>query len=193
MSDSTSVGKPTAKRVRLGIAARPETKIDARRLFFLLLGVALFFGIYLSPPWPAAIDPIGESFELTAQGKAALALFLLAAVWWVFEVVPIGVTSITIAVTQALFLIRPDKFFVGEVDPIGGPELAMKEFFHPSVWFIFGSIVIGMVFTKTGLTKRLAYKMLALVGERTSMIYLGCFVMTATLTLVMAHTAVAAT
>ena len=136
---------------------------------------------------------MGDSFELSEQGKAALALFLLAAVWWVFEVVPIGVTSIAIAVTQALFLIRPDKFFVGETVPIGGPELAMKEFFHPSVWFIFGSIVIGMVFTKTGLTKRLAYKMLALVGEKTSMIYLGCFVMTAALTLVMAHTAVAAT
>jgi sodium-dependent dicarboxylate transporter 2/3/5 len=39
----------------------------------------------------------------------------------------------------------------------------------------------------------MAYKMLSLVGERTSMIYLGCFVMTATLTLIMAHTAVAAT
>ncbi len=59
--------------------------------------------------------------------------------------------------------------------------------------FIFGSIVIGMVFTKTGLTKRLAYKMLAIVGERTSMIYLGCFVVTAALTHIMAHTAVAAT
>jgi len=34
--------------------------------------------------------------------------------------------------------------------------------------------------------------MLALVGERTSMIYLGSFVMTAALTLIMAHTAVAA-
>jgi len=34
--------------------------------------------------------------------------------------------------------------------------------------------------------------MLVLVGERTSMIYLGCFVMTAGLTLIMAHTAVAA-
>jgi solute carrier family 13 (sodium-dependent dicarboxylate transporter), member 2/3/5 len=32
-----------------------------------------------------------------------------------------------------------------------------------------------------------------MIGERTSMIYLGCFVMTAALTLVMAHTAVAAT
>jgi sodium-dependent dicarboxylate transporter 2/3/5 len=63
----------------------------------------------------------------------------------------------------------------------------------PSVLFIFGSLVIGMVFTKTGLTKRLAYKMLAVVGERTSMIYLGCFVVTAALTHIMAHTAVAAT
>jgi len=35
--------------------------------------------------------------------------------------------------------------------------------------------------------------MLVIVGERTSMIYLGCFVLITLLTLVMAHTAVAAT
>ena len=167
--------------------------IDWRRVFFLSLGVVLFFTVYLSPPWPAAIDPMGDAFELSSQGKAALGLFLLAAVWWVFEVVPIGVTSITIGVVQALFLIRPDLMVAGGAPPVGGAELAFKEFFHPSVWFIFGSIVIGMVFTKTGLTKRLAYKMLVLVGEKTSRIYLGCFIMTAALTLVMAHTAVAAT
>jgi sodium-dependent dicarboxylate transporter 2/3/5 len=63
----------------------------------------------------------------------------------------------------------------------------------PSVLFIFASLVIGMVFTKTGLTNRLAYKMLAIVGEKTSMIYLGCFVVTAGLTHIMARTAVAAT
>jgi sodium-dependent dicarboxylate transporter 2/3/5 len=39
----------------------------------------------------------------------------------------------------------------------------------------------------------MAYKMLAIVGEKTSMIYLGCFVVTAALTHIMAHTAVAAT
>lgn len=38
-----------------------------------------------------------------------------------------------------------------------------------------------------------AYKMLSIIGERTSMIYLGCFVMIALLTHLMAHTAVAAT
>jgi sodium-dependent dicarboxylate transporter 2/3/5 len=167
--------------------------IDWRRVFFMSLGVALFFAVFMSPPWPAAIDPMGDAFELSNQGKAALGLFLLAAVWWVFEVVPIGVTSITIGVVQALFLIRPDIMLAGSQTTVGGAELAFKEFMHPSVWFIFGSIVIGMVFTKTGLTKRLAYKMLVLVGEKTSRIYLGCFIMTAALTLVMAHTAVAAT
>ncbi len=188
-------GDNTTAKQRRAFFLHREKKydIDWRRLFFLSLGVVLFFTVYLSPPWPDAIDPMGEAFQLSGQGKAALGLFLLAAVWWVFEVVPIGVTSITIGVVQALFLIRPDIMLVGGDAPVGGAELAFKEFFHPSVWFIFGSIVIGMVFTKTGLTKRLAYKMLVLVGEKTSRIYLGCFVMTAALTLVMAHTAVAAT
>jgi sodium-dependent dicarboxylate transporter 2/3/5 len=181
------------RRWTMRFRRKRSTPIDRKRLFFTVLGLGLFFLVYMSPPWPDAIDPMGEAFQLSAQGKAALGLFLLAAVWWVFEVIPIGVTSITIAVVQVLFLIRPDVMLVGGVDPVPGGELAFKEFMHPSVWFIFGSIVIGMVFTKTGLTKRLAYKMLVLVGEKTSRIYLGCFVMTAILTHVMAHTAVAAT
>jgi sodium-dependent dicarboxylate transporter 2/3/5 len=154
-------------------------QVDWRRLLFLFGGIALFSIVYLSPSWPDAIDPVGKHFELTREGKAALALFLLTATWWVFEVVPIGVTSIAIGVVQALFLIRDSR-------------VAFSDFMDPSVWFIFGSIVIGMAFSRTGLTRRMAYKMLALVGERTSMIYLGCFVMTGALTLIMAHTAVAA-
>lgn len=155
-------------------------RIDWKRLFFIFLGLGLFLFVNYCPPWPDAIDPMGEHFELSPQAKGALGVFLLAAVWWVFEVVPIGITSLTIGALQALFLIR-------------SPEVAFKDFADPSVLFIFGSLVFGMVFTKTGLTKRLAYKMLSIVGEKTSMIYLGCFVMTAALTHLMAHTAVAAT
>ncbi len=157
-----------------------DNQFDWKRLVFLLIGVGLFAFVYYCPPWPDAIDPMGENFVLSPQGKGALAVFLLAATWWVFEVVPIGVTSLTIGVLQALFMIRD-------------PKVAFKDFMDPSVLFIFGSIVIGMVFTKTGLTKRIAYKMLSIVGEKTSMIYLGCFIMTSALTHVMAHTAVAAT
>ncbi len=161
-------------------AAEAKTPFDWKRVFFLFLGVALFSIIYYAPPWPDAVDPMGKHFTLSVQGKGALALFALAATWWIFEVLPIGVTGIAIGVIQAMFLIRK-------------PEVAFKDFMDPSVLFIFGSIVIGLVFTKSGLTKRMAYKMLSIVGERTSMIYLGCFVMTVALTHLMAHTAVAAT
>ncbi len=155
-------------------------RIDWRRTAFLLLGLALFVVVYFSPAWPDAVDPAGKRFVLSHEGKGALAVFLLAGTWWVFEVLPIGVTSIAIGVLQAVFAIRP-------------AEKAFSNFMDPSVMFILASVVIGMVFTKTGLTKRLAYKMLEVVGERTSRIYLGCFVVSALLTHIMAHTAVAAT
>ena len=156
------------------------SKIDWRRIIFMLLGMVLFAVVYYIPPLPDAVDPAGKHFVLTREAKGALAVFLLAGTWWLFEVVPIGITSLTIGVLQVIFLIRPAKS-------------AFNDFMDPSVLFIFASIMIGLVFTKTGLTKRLAYKMLTIVGEKTSMIYLGCFLLTAVLTHFMAHTAVAAT
>ncbi|MFH2218976.1 MAG: SLC13 family permease [Pseudomonadota bacterium] len=162
--------------------SNPSVKNDFnwKRSLFLFTGIILFIVVYYASPWPDAVDPLGKPFSLTREGKGALAIFLLAGTWWVFEVVPIGVTSLTIGVLQALYLIRPAK-------------TAFNDFMDPSVMFIFASVVIGLVFTKTGLTKRLAYKMLVIVGEKTSMILLGCFVVTVALTHVMAHTAVAAT
>jgi sodium-dependent dicarboxylate transporter 2/3/5 len=157
-----------------------KSNVDWKKTGFLLLGIVLFALVYWSPGWPDAVDPLGKHFPLTREAKGALAVFLLAGTWWVFEVVPIGITSLAIGVLQALFLIRPARD-------------AFTDFMVPSVMFIFASIVIGLVFTKTGLTRRLAYKMLVIVGEKTSMIYLGCFIVTAALTHIMAHTAVAAT
>ncbi len=161
-------------------ALAPNESFDWKKYLFMAVGVFLFVLVYYSPPWPDAVDPFGKKFVLGPQGKGALAVFLLAATWWVFEVVPIGITSLAIGVLQVLFSVRP-------------AEKAFKDFMDPSVLFIFGSIVVGLVFTKTGLTRRIAYKMLNVVGEKTSMIYLGCFVLTAALTHIMAHTAVAAT
>ena len=153
---------------------------DWRKWTALLGGLTLFLLFYFSPPWADAIDPSGKHFALSPEGKAAIGLFLMAGIWWVFEVIPIGVTAIAIGVFQALFMIRPAKE-------------AFRDFMDPSVMFIFGSMVIGMAFTKTGLTKRIAYKMLAVVGENTRTILLGSMVVTTLLAHVMAHTAAAAT
>jgi len=157
-----------------------NAKIDLKRLCFTFLGVFLFIVVFYSPPWPDAIDPVGKHFPLSPEGKGAIAVFLLAGIWWVFEVIPIGITSLAIGVLQALFFIRPAKE-------------AFNDFMDPAVLFIFSCLMIGLVFTKTGLTKRLAFKMLSLVGEKTTRIYLGIFILITILTHFMAHTAVAAT
>lgn len=162
------------------VVAAPKIPFDWKRIFFILLGLGLFLIIYFMPQWKDAVDPTGKTFPLSQQGKGAIALFLLAGIWWVFEVIPIGVTALAIGVFQALFGIRSAKD-------------AFKDFMDPSVMFIFGSVVVGLAFTKAGLTKRIAYKMLELVGENTGKILLGALIITASLTLVMAHTAAAAT
>ncbi len=182
--------------------------VDWKKYVWMSVGVALFCIVYFCPSFPDAVDPEGKQFKLTYEGQAALALFLLTATWWVFEVIPIGVTSIMLGVIQVLFMIRPGKVVMepatgvveagmnltGKVQEILSPaKVVFGDFMDPAVWFIIGSITFGMVFSKTGLTNRMAYRMLIVVGERTSMIYLGSFVITAALTLIMAHTAVAAT
>ncbi|RKZ13713.1 SLC13/DASS family transporter, partial [bacterium] len=149
------------------------------RLIPLLGGLALFVALAAMPSLPDVTDPQGQIVSLSPHGQAALGLFLLAGVWWIFEVIPVGVTAIVIGVIQSLWLIRD-------------PRTALTDFMDPSVWFIFGSLIMGMAFHRTGLTQRLAYKMLTHIPEKTRAIYLGVFAMTAALTLVMAHTAVAA-
>jgi sodium-dependent dicarboxylate transporter 2/3/5 len=161
------------------ILAPKRRVIDWRRVFFIALGLAVFFSFYFIEYLPDAVDPGGKVFKLPWAGKMSIGLFLMAGVWWVFEVMPIGATSIAIGLFQVLFYIRPAND-------------ALRDFLDPSVWFIFGSVVVGLAFTASGLTKRMAYKMLTVVGERTNMILLGAFVVTAGMTLLMAHTAVAA-
>lgn len=173
--------------VRIGLPEMPEeiilapkkVVIDWKRIFFILLGLGLFFLFYLIPSLPDAVDPGGKVFKLPWEGKMAIGLFLLAAVWWIFEVIPIGATAIAIGLFQTIFMIRT-------------ADAALKDFFDPSVWFIFGSVVMGTAFAHSGLTKRMAYKMLNIVGENTNFILLGTFLIIAGMTLLMAHTAVAA-
>jgi len=153
---------------------------EVKRFAFLLLGFAFILLFYFMPQLGPAVDPSGKVFELPKSGQSAIGLFLLAGIWWVFEVIPIGVTSIAIGVLQPVFGIRS----AGE---------AFRDFMDPTVMFILGSLIVGLTFSKCGLTKRIAYKMLVLVGEDTRKIMLGVFVVTALLTHIMAHTAVAAT
>jgi solute carrier family 13 (sodium-dependent dicarboxylate transporter), member 2/3/5 len=151
-----------------------------KRPLALCLGLAGFLLVYYGPAWPAVQDPMAGDVLLSSAGRGALGIFFLAVIWWLFEVLPVGVTSLAIGSLQVLFAIRPAK-------------ATFNDFMDPSVVFIFAALIIGTVFTKTGLTRRLAYRMLLIAGERTRVILLGSYVVTLLMTHVMAHSAVAVT
>ena len=117
------------------VKIKQKESINLKKIGFLLFGLLLFAIVYWSPAWPDAVDPEGKVFTLSVAGKGAIAVFLLATTWWISEVVPIGVTSLAIGVLQVLFLIRP-------------ANKAFTDFMDPNVLFIYGSLMIGMVFTK---------------------------------------------
>jgi len=66
-----------------------ELSSEVKRITFLLLGFAVLLLFYFMPQLSPAVDPSGKVFELPKGGQAAIGLFLLAGIWWVFEVIPI--------------------------------------------------------------------------------------------------------
>ena len=156
-----------------------ETRVGRGRAALVLLGPAMFLAVYFAPAFGPASDPSGISFPLTHQGKAAIGLALMAALWWIFEVVPIGVTGLAVGAMQPLFFIRPARE-------------AFRDFLDPALMFVFGLIIFGVAFTRSGLARRLAYKTMAMAGESASLVLLGCMLLTAALSHFFIHTAVVA-
>ena len=106
-NDEFSAPEGGVPRTPSGVAlAGGPPRLQVGRLVALLAGIAGFLVFALMPELPVAVDPLGEPFELNKQARLALGLFVLAAIWWVFEVVPVGITAIAIAVVQAVFNIR---------------------------------------------------------------------------------------
>ena len=103
---------------------KPSAAIDLKRLSFIFLGIITFLFVYLMDPLPDAVDPQGQRFQLTREGKAAIALFLLAGIWWVFEVIPIGVTGISgkkpaeIAIAVAAEVLRVHEKSLARADSL---------------------------------------------------------------------------
>jgi len=145
------------------------------RIFLGALGAAVFLVLYFFPFTSGST----ESSALTQEGRGAIGILIMAVIWWTAEVVPIGITALAVGVIEAIFAIRPGT-------------LVYKDYMDPSIMFIFGSIVLGLALTKSGLIKRVMYKVVSKTGGNSALTLLGCMAATAGLAHFMPHTAAAA-
>ncbi len=109
-----------------------------------LVGPALFAALMLAPPLPLveeAARQVGAPFPKAPQ--AALGGLLWVASWWVFEVVPLGLTGLLAA---ALFSL------LGFVSW----SSALSSFANPIIWIFIGGFVLAKAFRKWGVDRRAA-------------------------------------
>ena len=105
---------------------------SSTKKLFIGLGIAALYFIITALPAPDGLTPVG---------KKAIAMMLAAVLVWVFEVIPIAVSSI-------LFTLLP---VVAGIIPL--PKV-MAHFATPTVFFVFAMFCISIAFQNSGLNRR---------------------------------------
>lgn len=114
--------------------------------WMITLGVPILTALY-----PLAVKPQVQMF---------LAITLWAVFMWMFELSSEAIVGIMLPVLYILFQVGPpDKVFAGWSSSIP--------------WVTLGGLVVGMVMVKTGLAKRIAYRLLVLTGTNVVGIVIG--------------------
>lgn len=115
-------------------------------------------GAILTVAAPAILWFAPLNFDLTAKHALAVAAFMIVA--WIAEPIPHALTG----------LIGCYLFWVLKVVHF---EVAFSGFADQTPWFLFGAGLFGMMATKTGLARRLAYLIIHRVGAGYSRLLLG--------------------
>ncbi len=154
--------------------------VDTRPLWILVLQrmkqpVLLMIGVGLY----VAVRTLLVATDLSPEGHRALAVFALCVFYWVFDVLPLMITSILAIILLPLTGVLPAK----EAYALFGSE---------AVFFILGAFILAAAMMKSGLSGRLALVILSRFGHDPVALLRGIFILNATMSFFMSEHAVAA-
>ncbi|WP_375754126.1 SLC13 family permease [Vibrio sp. HN007] len=135
---------------------------------------------------------------ITVIQQRVIAIFLLAALCWVFEPIPIYATSVVIIVLELLLLSNKGLIFFrfGADDPSFGTLLSYKDimatFASPIIMLFLGGFFLAMAATKYRLDVNLARVLLKPFGKDPKFVMLGLMLITGIFSMFMSNTATTA-
>jgi sodium-dependent dicarboxylate transporter 2/3/5 len=134
---------------------------------------------------------------LTIVQQRVIAIFLMAALCWVLEPIPIYATSVLIIVLELLVMSDHGLWlFTDSSDPQLGKLLTqtsiMGTFASPIIMLFLGGFFLAMAATKYRLDVNLARIMLAPFGQKPKYVMLGIMLITAIFSMFMSNTATTA-
>ena len=156
----------------------------------VLLPIVIIVTIFL---WSVPVSFFGIE-GLTVVQQRVIALFVFAALMWMFEIIPNWTTSLLVIVIALLTV--SDKGLGFLCDPkygqLVGYKSLMSAFADPVVMLFLGGFVLAIMAEKYGLDVTLARLLLKPFGTRPKMVLLGFLVVIAVFSMFMSNTATAA-
>ena len=160
------------------------------RKYCVYLPIVLIITIFL---WAVPTSFFGIA-ALTVVHQLVIALFVFAALMWIFEVIPNWTTSLLVIVLSLLtvsdkgigFLCKP------ELGQLVGYKSLMASFADPVVMLFLGGFVLAIMAEKYGLDVTMARALLSLFGTKPKMVLLGFLLVIAVFSMFMSNTATAA-
>ena len=156
----------------------------------ILLPIVLAVTIFL---WAVPVSFYGIE-ALTVVQQRVIALFVFAALMWMFEIIPNWTTSLLLIVLTLLTI--SDKGIGLFCDPKFGTLVSYKSlmasFADPVVMLFMGGFVLAIMAEKYGLDVTLARILLKPFGTKPNMVLLGFLVVIAVFSMFMSNTATAA-
>ena len=165
-----------------------QSKINLKYCVFL--PIVLLITIFL---WAVPVSFFGIE-ALTVVQQRVIALFVFAALMWIFEIIPNWTTSLLVIVIALLTV--SDKGLGFFCDPKFGQLVGFKSimaaFADPVVMLFLGGFVLAIMAEKYGLDVTMGRALLGLFGTKPKWVLLGFLIVISVFSMFMSNTATAA-
>jgi len=155
-----------------------------RQLYFFLASVAIAVGLVY----------VLKGDTLPRQSVFMAGIFVLSALLWMTEALPLFATSILIVGLEILLLANPGNWPGLGFEGINSPDYTafLAPIANPVIVLFFGGFLLAQAVVKEGVDKTLAGIILRLFGEKPMMVLLGVMLVTAVFSMWMSNTATTA-
>ena len=176
---------------------KPAFGLPVKKLVMLLLAIAVFLFFWFVPRSFFGVAENGTPI-LSIIEQRTVAIFALAALMWMFEILPTWATSETIIVLLLFTISDSSPLFMrnaGDAADLGtlvSYKALLAAFADPTIMLFLGGFILAIAATKVGLDVQLAKILLKPFGTKPKFVLLGFLSVIALFSMFMSNTATAA-
>ena len=177
---------------------KPTAAFPVKKLVMLLLTIAVFLFFWFVPRSFFGVTPNGTPI-LSIIEQRTVAIFALAALMWMFEILPTWATSVTVIVVLLFTISDSCPLFLRNVDADPGDmgtfvsyKALLAAFADPTIMLFLGGFLLAIAATKVGLDVQLARVLLKPFGTKPKFVLLGFLLVIGVFSMFMSNTATAA-